>query len=241
MYRLFRGIIALLLGVPGVARFVISLCDYLSFRSLKDALEPGEVIPTVMVLPPNFWDYACLILGLVLIVWGILDCIAGVKQLIVDTKTSLKGKELFGIVAETKGAMGSSNGSPFQMADIGVLFPDNSIRHFRTALKLGEQYDIGDFVHVKQYEDDINVLRLAETMEVPADTQRCLKYYPKFWNSGYVGDYFISGHAIEGLATMKVNDKRHNVQFDYSDEADKGFYEGDSGMFYKGDAESQEE
>ncbi len=242
MYKLLEGlgflfcsILAALYGINIIAANITfdRLCGTLA----SGGIPPAADIPPVPAAPPPLWLGIVFVIGaIVFLVLAVRSIIAGAKQWKVDVATSLHGVQLIGIVAESKSVRGSSEGGLFQVADIGVLQADNSILHFHTPLRIGEQYDIGDFLYVKQYKDDINVVRLVEPTDIPAETSRILKYYPKFWNLGYVGDYFINGHVIAGMTTIKINDKRYNAQFDYDKAVESGVYEGDSGMYYKEDS-----
>lgn len=234
MYKLLAGL-GFLFCCIWAAVYGINIIDAnIAFDMLCGTRAPGEIAP---VAPPSMWLGIVFVIGaIVFLVLAVRSIIAGAKQWKVDVATSLHGVQLIGIVAESRSARGSSEGGMFQVADIGVLQADNSILHFRTSLRIGEQYDIGDFLYVKQYKDDINVVRLVEPTDIPAETSRILKYYPKFWSLGYVGDYFINGHAITDISTIKINDKRYNTQFDYDKAVESGVYEGDSGMYYKEDS-----
>lgn len=230
MYTFLKGLFwlvaSLLLAFYGVSNIAANI----EFNRLCETLHSTELAPSA---PPAVWiGVVFILMSVIFVILAGRNIVSGVKQWKVDAATSLHGVKLIGIVAETRGARGSSDGNPFQIVDVGVLQPDNSILHFHTPLRIGEQYDVGDFIHVKQYQNDINVLHLAESNEIPADTVRLLKYYPKFWSLGYVGDYFISGHTITGVSTIKINDKRYNTQFDYDKAIEDGFYSGDSGMYY---------
>lgn len=237
MYKLIESLIELMLGVWAFVSGVGIIGENREFNLLCGTVEPDLAPPA----PPAQWlGVVLILLGIGLVALAVRNAIVGAKRLMTDVKTQVHGVERIGVVAEVKSAWGDANGNPFQTVHVGVLQPDNSIVHFHAPLRIGEQYDIGDFVYVKQHEKDINVLRLVESTELPIDTARLLKYYPKFWSVGYVGEYFISGHAIEDISTMQINDKRYNTQFDYDKAIDSGFYEGDSGMYYKDDTKTEE-
>lgn len=233
MYKLLAGL-GFLFCCIWAAVYGINIIDAnIAFDMLCGTRAPGEIAP---VAPPSMWLGIALVVGaIVFLVLAVCSIVAGVKSWKVDIATSVHGVQRIGIVAESKSARGSSERGLFQVIEVGVLQADNSILHFRTPLNIGERYDVGDFLYVKQYKDDINVLRLVEPADMPAEPSRILKYYPKFWDLGYVGDYFINGHAITGISTIKINGKRYNTQFDYDKAIDSGLYEGDSGLCYKED------
>ena len=185
--------------------------------------------------PVTVFHYIAIVVAIILGFFAIRNIVAGTKMLSIDAKTGIKGIPLFGIIAEVRGANGKVLGNPIQTVDVGVLMPDNSIRHFHSELKIGEQYDVGDFVCIKQHEDDINVIRLAETSEIPIDTVRILQHYPLFLSKGYLGEYVIRGAEIEDMTSIRINDKSYDTCFDYDVSIENGFYTGDSGMFYTDD------
>ena len=230
MYKLIEGFVELVLGLLFGANGVNIVFENITFNRLCGTIGVGDPAPAA---PPSIWiGIICIIVGLAACAWAVRNIVVGVKQILTDMKTNVHGVELFGIVAETKGVRGHSDGSLFQVADVGVLQKDKTIRHFRSALKIGEQYDVGDFVCVKYFENDINVLRIAEPTEIPEDVVQLLKYYPSFWNKGYVGEYMIYGEENPDFRTIVINGSRHNTSFTYDADKDEGFYQGDSGAFY---------
>lgn len=233
MRKLIEGIIGMLASFGIACRPADVIWYYhIVWPSLLNHESDGlEMLPALEApMEPSVWHYLLLIVAVVLFVFSVRSFIVGLKQVWIDTKTRFKGEELFGIVADVKSYM---IGSPLQTAGVGVMKSDGSIEHFYTDLQLGEQYDEGDFLCVKHFEGDINVVRLAEATEVPAAVVQMLRYYPMFFKNGFAGEYAITGQETSELATVKINGKRYNTIFSYDADGSEGFYQGDSGSYYQ--------
>ena len=233
MRKTIEGIIGILAGIfIGWNPFSIIWYYHVVWPRLLSA---NTLMEMCAPQTPTTMHYILLLIALAIIIFGIRSLITGVRQLLIDLKTHVKGVQLFGIIADIKN---DALGNPFQIASVGVCVGSGMIQHFYTELKIGEQYDVGDFVCVKHFEGDINVLRVSEPTEIPEDIVQLLKYYPTFWGQGYVGEYVVHGEESPDLRTIVVNGARYNTTFTYDVGKDEGFYQGDSGAIYTEETEN---
>ena len=99
---------------------------------------------------------------------GLFMLFLGIKKLLVNMKTSVKGIKTYGVVLDILETNCSSNGRPQLKAEVMVVMPDKTTRRFQEVIGFDyNKYRIGEALLVKQCDNDINILGIATHTEIP--------------------------------------------------------------------------
>lgn len=121
----------------------------------------------------------------VFLIIGIVLIATGLKKIIKNIKTNKHGKEAYGIILDIYHSGSSVNGRPELKAD--VLVHDGFVSDVYTEI-IGfnrYKYSINDYLIVKVYEGDINIVDKIDQTHIPANilkklNEECAKKNPAF-------------------------------------------------------------
>ncbi len=102
---------------------------------------------------------------------GIKLIISGAKTIIKDKKTDKYGISTYGVIKDILETGSYVNGIPELKAEILVYLPyENTTKVFYEIIGLApEKYNIGEFVLLSHYEDDVNIVETTEPKFIPSD------------------------------------------------------------------------
>jgi hypothetical protein len=104
----------------------------------------------------------------IFILVGLYLLFTGIKQVIVDTKTNIHGKETYGLILNISPTGVSVNRVPELQAEILVITDHNQTKTFTEVVGLKPiQYQVGTYALVKYYNNDINLIKPVLEHEVP--------------------------------------------------------------------------
>ena len=100
---------------------------------------------------------------------GIWSLIKGIKKAVKDSKTKKYGIETFGKILHIKSTGNYVNGIPELAAEIATY--DSEINDFLIITESiggynNSQYQLGTYVELKYYEDDINIIRVIDSSNI---------------------------------------------------------------------------
>jgi len=124
-----------------------------------------------------YWIFSLfLLLGLFLIAKGLL-------KIIRNFRTSIYGKEYYGIIVNIFPNGVKVNGHPELDAEVLISIDNRKILRLRDTIGFDwNKYTLQDYVKVKYYKNDINILHKVEDYTLPPETkdylQQSLSLYP---------------------------------------------------------------
>lgn len=178
-----------------------------------------------------------LFLGLFWLI-GIIMIIIGLKKLLVNAKTSIRGKLTYGVVIDILETNMYSNGNPQLKADVAVIMEDKSIKRFQEVIGYSyNKYRIGELISVKYCGNDINIGGIASENQLSYNDREIvenirrqyscsMEYVGRFFgrntrdvytNSGYGNDgaeYRVDGNNYMNENTFNDGYRTHNVRLD---------------------------
>jgi hypothetical protein len=107
-----------------------------------------------------------LFLGLFWIV-GIVMLIIGLRRIIRNTLIATRGEETYGIVMDVRPSNIRIKNRPVWEAEVALLRDGHLVTLTATVCTVYNQYKPGDFMHLKCYKNDINILGKALRADVP--------------------------------------------------------------------------
>ena len=114
-----------------------------------------------------------LFIGLFLSI-GIAMILVGLKKILTNLLTKIKGVETYGLVIDIARSGTYVNGRPELMAFILVPVNDEVNRYSEIIGFDWNRYRVGDFVLVKHYKNDVNIIRRVNGNTVPYHIQQML-------------------------------------------------------------------
>lgn len=100
---------------------------------------------------------------------GVVLIVVGLRKILANIATSTKGEETYGIVVDVYPSGTRVNGRPVLNADVEIVESNGMIGRYTESIGMSHKYRVGDFVEVKYYNNDINILGRAADSEVPYD------------------------------------------------------------------------
>lgn len=100
---------------------------------------------------------------IVFLVIGIFLTLKGLKQVVADIMTKVKGIEIFGVVTDIKETGAHVNNRPELKAKIAAILPDRTVREFYEIIGFNyTKYKLGEVVKLKHYKNDVNILEIMQ-------------------------------------------------------------------------------
>ena len=125
---------------------------------------------------------------------GLIILISGIKQVIKDRKTNKFGDITYGQIISIYETGSVSNGKKELQAEIlTYIYNQNIGRRINEIIGFQPlEYNVGDFVQLKYYEDDINIVKVVSENMVPGTALKLLKEETKKINTCIInGEVFI--------------------------------------------------
>lgn len=116
---------------------------------------------------------------------GLFLLVSGIKQVIKDKKTNKFGDITYGQIISIYGTGSSSNGKEELQAEILTYVSNqNTLKRFNEIIGFPPIiYNVGDFVQLKFYEDDINIIQTVSENMIPNTVLTLLKEESKKQNT----------------------------------------------------------
>ncbi len=101
---------------------------------------------------------------------GIWVIISGIRQIRIDHKTKKFGETAYGRIISISETGASSNGNNEYQAEVLTYLPsENATKYFKEIVGFDPiQYDDGDLVELKYYNNDINILQVVTEDQIPS-------------------------------------------------------------------------
>lgn len=113
----------------------------------------------------------------VFILIGVIFLIVGIRKLLKNAATSVKGEESYGIITRVACSNTYVNGQPIMDGFISVVV-DDTVQEFKESLGLNyKKGGLGDCVRVKYYNGDVNIIETVLFEEIPYHMQDKLRSY----------------------------------------------------------------
>ena len=125
---------------------------------------------------------------------GLYLLVSGIKQVKKDRKTNELGEITYGQIISIYGTGASSNGKDELQAEIKTYLPnENVIKSINEIIGFPPiDYNVGDFVQLKYYEGDINIVQVVSENTIPNIILTLLKEEFKKENTIIVnGEVFV--------------------------------------------------
>lgn len=108
---------------------------------------------------------------------GLVFLFSGIKQVVIDKKTDKYGNMTYGQIIHIYGTGSEYNGKEELQAEILVYLPtENKTKKINEIIGFPPlEYNVGDFVQLKIYENDVNVVRVVLENEIPNTILTLLK------------------------------------------------------------------
>lgn len=98
----------------------------------------------------------------------------GIKKVLTNIKTNKLGMDTYGLVVDFTETGTYVNGYPVWCAHV-LVFVGNRVQRFREEVGTDPRFDVGDFVRVKHYENDINVEERESMYSIPSHIREMLE------------------------------------------------------------------
>ncbi len=119
---------------------------------------------------------------LIFVAIGLFVLWTGVKKLKANKDTDIHGVETYGIVVDIRPSGSSVNGRDILNADVVIVEETGVTGRYTESIGTSyNKYRIGEYVFVKYYNDDINIINKAEATIVPEHIKE------KLASEGYIG------------------------------------------------------
>lgn len=140
---------------------------------------------------------------------GIVFIIVGLKKIITNILTRTIGTETYGLITNVYPSNVTVNGRPQLMADVLVVVNDRINRYSETIGFDWNKYRIGDFVLIKIYKKDINIVRLVNRNEVPYEI------IPLLENDNHIQEVYARDNEYDNYNRTNYNPSRYKNESDW--------------------------
>jgi hypothetical protein len=125
------------------------------------ALLDGDMGPIVFLLP--------------FLIAGIWLLYSGIKKVTKNAETHAKGTPSYGLVVDFSETGTYINGHAVWNAHILAIADYGLVREFKEEVGTRPKFDVGDFVSIKYYQDDINVTGRVNLYAIPEQARNVLQ------------------------------------------------------------------
>lgn len=137
---------------------------------------------------------AWVILILFLVI-GIFLMIKGLKRIVTDAMTGVKGVPINGVVVDVLETGAYSNGRPQLKARIMAIMPDRTVREFYEVIGFNyNKYKLGECVNLKYYKNDVNIVGLKADNQLTYDELETVERIRN--ENGCTGEYVQRGGTV---------------------------------------------
>lgn len=134
----------------------LGMCTFFSV-----VMVAGEAMSMMVFLIP-FWLAGFVVLA------------KGIKRAKADAATKKHGQQSYGLVVDFSDSGAAVNNHPVWNAHVLVSLGNGCSRVFVEEAGTHPKYDVGDFLLVKYYQNDINILDRASKYAIPEHVKECL-------------------------------------------------------------------
>ena len=99
----------------------------------------------------------------------------GAKKIVTNSKTKQFGTDTYGLVVDFSETGTYVNGYPVWYAHVLVFTDGRYVKTFKEDVGTSPKFDVGDFVRVKHYKDDINVEERESVYSIPSHIREMLE------------------------------------------------------------------
>ena len=101
---------------------------------------------------------------------GLFMLFKGLKKILANTATSMRGTETYGIILDIHPNGNSVNGRPQLVADVLVVTENDEVNRYTEVIGFDwNKYDVGQYLKVKHYKNDINIIEEMHKSQIPYD------------------------------------------------------------------------
>lgn len=176
MFFIFFG--AMWLSIIGVITFAMYSAPTVSVNGQPVTADQFDA----MLAPKLF-------LGIFWLV-GIVFLVVGIRKLVIDTMTRVKGKLAIGMVVDILETGTYSNGRPEWKAKVMVAMEDGTLKEFSEVIGYdANKYSMGEYLEVKHYKKDINILGTTSPQRLPLRQQELFEEAKQRYGIGIGGGY----------------------------------------------------
>lgn len=183
---------------------------------------------------------------------GIFMIIKGAKSIIKNKITNSKGTETYGIILDIHGTGTKINGRPELAADILTVINGSQTEVFTEVIGLKSyKYRIGDYLKLKHYDNDVNIVAKIQETEIPAYVFEILQResrgfvgisshmdqseYPYMPNNLYQTSYLSNHNNFNSFVGQQPDNKSiANNQYDNSHNLNNNLNENDNEIIING-------
>jgi hypothetical protein len=155
-----------------------------------------------------FWAHAMIWLFVAI---GVVLIVVGLKKILVNIATSTKGEETYGIVVDVYPSGTRVNGRPVLNADVEIVESNGMLWRYTEPIGMSYKYRTGNFVRVKHYNNDINILDRIDGSAVPYNFKERLEaeislgsgqdQYSNICNQCHSNDVYGNQYDVSGTIT----------------------------------------
>lgn len=113
----------------------------------------------------------------VFILIGVVMIVIGLKKILTNAATSMKGVESYGTIVDIYPSGTRVNGRPVLNADVVIVEYTGVTGRYTESIGMDyNKYRIGEYVKVKHYNKDINIIEKASEYQLPYDIKEKLDF-----------------------------------------------------------------
>jgi hypothetical protein len=157
-----------------------------------DTVEVNGVPVSQDVFREMLWPK--LFIGLFLVI-GIFMLVKGIVKILTNLRTQALGAETFGFVINIYPNGTYVNNMPMMNADVLLVEDNGNVEQYTESIGRGGKFNVGDYISVKKYANDINIGDRADRYSVPSHIRTCIE---SDWRSqGLNQDGYTSSGSTE--------------------------------------------
>lgn len=154
-------------------------------------------IGAVFSIPKSERPIAAIVMIVVFLIIGIVIMAIGIKKLVSNMLTAVKGIETYGIIMDIYPSGASVNGKNIMNADVIIIEEDGNRGRYTESIGTGgNKYNTGDYVKVKYYKNDINIIDRVQKEEIPYYTLEKLSIEEEIINGPVNESIEVNGDTI---------------------------------------------
>lgn len=112
-----------------------------------------------------------LFIGLFVLI-GVVITIKGLAKILSNVLTTTQGEEVYGIIVDIYPNGTYINGRPVFDAEIAIVEDNGMIGMYKETVGMScNKYFIGDFLRLKHYKKDVNILEKVDSILLPSQTR----------------------------------------------------------------------
>lgn len=150
----------------------------------------------VFSLPKSERPTPAIVMIIMFLIIGIVIMVIGIKKLVSNMLTEIKGIETYGVIMDIYPSGASVNGRNIMNVDVNIVEENGNIGRYTESIGTGRKYNTGDFVKVKYYKYDINIKGKVRKEEIPYYTLEKISVEDEIINRPVGDSIVINGDTI---------------------------------------------